>query len=107
LRQAPLPSQVPSNPQPEASDLRQVAGTRGATPAATKAHRPGELGVLQDLQVSVQALLQQTPSTQKPLAQSPAQAQVTPLALCMLLVLLQATPSTDPSRPPSPLELAP
>ena len=80
-----------------------MLASRGVEPAGTKAHTPGELGVLQDLQVPVQALLQQRPSTQKPLAQSPAQPQARPLALCMSPVLLQATDpwSTEPSAPPS------
>jgi hypothetical protein len=55
--------------------------------------------VLHDLHVSVQALLQQTPSTQKPLAQSPAHPQAAPLAPVILLVPLQAT--TGAPLPPS------
>ena len=103
LRQAPLPSQVPSRPQLDGSEAGQVLASRGGEPAGTEAQTPGELGVLQDLQVPVQALLQQRPSTQKPLAQSPAQPQARPLALCMSPVLLQATDpwSTEPSAPPS------
>jgi hypothetical protein len=103
LRQAPLPSQVPSRPQPDGSDAGQVLASRGPEPAGTKAQTPGELGVLQDLQVPVQALLQHRPSTQKPLAQSPPQPQASPLALCMSPVLLQATDprSGEPSTPPS------
>jgi hypothetical protein len=109
LRQAPLPSQVPSSPQLETSDFGQVLADRGATPAGTTAQIPGELGVLQALQVSVQALLQQKPSTQKPLVQSPLQAQATPFALRMPLVLLQTTlgVSGDPSAPASVLGLDP
>ena len=105
LRQAPLPSQVPSKPQLDGSEAGQVLVERGVEPAGTNAQTPGELGVLQDLQVPVQALLQQRPSTQKPLAQSPAQPQARPLALCMSPVLLQATdpPSDEPSVPPSAL----
>jgi|SRR5665213_881046 len=103
LRQAPLPSQVPSRPQLDGPDTGQALDTRGAEPAGTKAQMPGELGALQDLQVPVQALLQHTSSTQKPLAQSPAQPHAIPLALCMSPVLLQATdpPSGEPSTPPS------
>ena len=59
LRQAPLPSQVPSRPQLDGSDAGQVLASRGTAPAGTKAQTPGELGVLQDLHVPVQALLQQ------------------------------------------------
>jgi hypothetical protein len=103
LRQAPLPSQVPSRPQLVGSEIGQVLAVRGAEPAGTNAHTPGELGALQDLQVPVQALLQHRPSTQKPLVQSPPQPQASPLALCMSPVLLQATDPTsgEPSTPPS------
>jgi hypothetical protein len=55
--------------------------------------------VLQDLHVSVHALLQQTPSTQNPLAQSPSHPHAAPLAPLILLVPLQAT--TGASLPPS------
>ena len=72
---------------------------RGDPPAGTNAQIPGAPVVLQDLQVSVQALLQQTPSTQNPLAQSPLHPQEAPLAPLILLVPLQAT--TDASLPPS------
>jgi hypothetical protein len=54
---------------------------------------------LHDLQVSVQALLQQTPSTQNPLVQSPSQPQAAPFAALILLVPLQATVGASP--PPS------
>jgi hypothetical protein len=52
--------------------------------------------VLQDLHVSVQALLQQTPSTQNPLPQSPAHPQAAPLAPLILLVPLQAAGASAP-----------
>jgi len=76
-----------------------VLALRGAPPAGTNAQMPCEPAVLQDLHVSVQALLQQTPSTQNPLAQSPPQPQAAPLAPVILLVPLQATAGA--SRPPS------
>jgi hypothetical protein len=61
----PEPSQTPVSPQVEASDFTQIA--RGsATPAATGAQMPGPSVWLQVTQGPVQALLQQTPSTQKP-----------------------------------------
>jgi hypothetical protein len=99
VRQPPLPSQVPSSPQDEAGLCGQTLATLGATPAATSEQTPGAEGVLQDLQVSVQALLQQTPSTQKSLVQSASQPQAVPL-------VLRAPPSphaTLPSGPPSTL----
>ena len=78
VRHPPFPSQVPSSPQEEAGPDGQTLATLGATPAATKEQTPGAEGVLQDLQLSVQALLQQTPSTQKPLVQSALQPQAVP-----------------------------
>ena len=66
-RQAPLPSQVPSSPQLDASAAGQTSGVRGAPPAGTEAQIPGDPCTLQDRHVPVQAVLQQTPSTQKPL----------------------------------------
>jgi hypothetical protein len=99
LRQAPAPSHVPSRPQVGGSGAGRPLAVRGAAPAGTKAQIPWEPGVLQDLQVSVQLLLQQTPSTQNPLAQSPPQPQAAPLAPLILLVPLQAT--TAASLPPS------
>ncbi len=54
------------------------AGVRGGSPAAMKLHVPGAETVLHDLQFSVHALLQQTLSTQKPLAQSASHPQLVP-----------------------------
>jgi hypothetical protein len=97
-----LPSQVPSSPQDEAGLCGQTLATFGATPAATNEQTPGAEGVLQDLQLSVQALLQQTPSTQKSLVQSELQPQAAPL-------VLRAPPSPHdlPSGPPSTLPTTP
>jgi len=78
-------------------------GELGATPAATNEQTPGAEGVLQDLQVSVQALLQQTPSTQNSLAQSVSQPQAAPLVLRAPPSpqdLLSGPPSTLPPPPP-------
>src|SRR5207342_2299672 len=52
--------------------------SRGAPPAGTNVQVPGALCVLQDWHLSVQAVVQQTPSTQKPLWQSLAQPQLSP-----------------------------
>lgn len=81
----------------------QTLATLGATPAATNEQMPGAEGVLQDLQLSVQALLQQTPSTQKLLLQSVSQPQAAPLALRAppsLHDLLSGPPSGLPTTPP-------
>jgi len=72
LRQWPPPSQVPSRPHVDTLDWAHVAGVRGASPAGTKVHTPGALPTLHALHVSLHALSQQTPSTQKPLTQSAA-----------------------------------
>jgi len=66
LRQCPCPSQVPSRPQVDAGVASQ-APESSAAPFATNEQMPGELGALQVLQVSLQAVVQQTPSAQKPL----------------------------------------
>jgi len=65
-------------------------------------HTPGAEGVLQDLHVSVQALLQQTPSTQKALSQSALQPQGAPLVFRAL-----PSPHDLPSGPPSTLRPPP
>ena len=101
-RQPPLPSQVPSSPQDEVGPWGQTLATLGATPAATNEQMPGAEGVLQDLQLSVQALLQQTPSTQKLLVQSVSQPQAAPLVL-----RAPASPHDLLSGPPSGLPTAP
>jgi hypothetical protein len=80
LRHWPWPSQVPSSPQVDTAEAAQVPDGSVA-PLATKEQTPGAPWSLQVLHVPVQALLQQTPSTQKPLWQSPAHPQVWPFAL--------------------------
>jgi hypothetical protein len=65
LAQPPIPSHTPVTPQVEASVLAQIA--RGsARPAAIGQQVPGRSLWLQETQAPVQALLQQTPSTQYP-----------------------------------------
>jgi hypothetical protein len=79
-----------------------------ATPFGTGEHTPGELGALQVLHVSVQALLQQTPSAQKPLWQSPPQLHGCPLGFSALASAVAQAPSLasgfgppwSPSQPP-------
>src|SRR5262249_45350548 len=66
LRHAPCPSHVPSRPQVATSDIAHVVARRGFCPAGTGAHVPIDSWVLHAMHVSVQAVLQQTPSTQKP-----------------------------------------
>jgi hypothetical protein len=77
LWQAPAPSQVPSLPQVEAAVVGQ--SLRGSDPRSAGTHLPKFVVAPQVMHVPVQALSQQTPSTQKPLSQSSAAAQVVPL----------------------------
>ena len=66
LRQAPAPLHVPSLPQVDAAAAGHWPVTTGASPAETGEHVP-ELHVMH---VPVHAVLQHTPCTQKPDAQS-------------------------------------
>ena len=77
LLQAPMPSHFPSSWQVETSDALQLLGSRGLDPIA----RFTQVPVAQVLHPSVQALSQQTPSTQWPPAHSASQphASLTPL----------------------------
>jgi hypothetical protein len=93
-----LPSQVPSGPQVEAALFGHTSAVRGGSPAATKLQIPGAAVVPHDLQVSVQALLQQTPSTQNPLLQSAGPVQDVPLAT---LLEPSCRPPSMASRPAS------
>jgi hypothetical protein len=80
LRQAPAPSQKPSSPQVDGSVAEHSA--RGSVPASAALHVPRLFVAAQVWQLPVQAVLQQTPSTQKPLAQSAVAAQAVPLISC-------------------------
>ncbi len=70
LRQLPAPSHLPSRPQVLAAVAAQVVALRGLPPAAMPTHDPAFPGAEHVLHPSVQAVLQHTPSTQNPLAQS-------------------------------------
>ena len=84
----------------------------GSVPAASAVQPPTSPGTLQALQVPSQALLQHTPSTQKPEAQSEAAAQASPspfgplqLPASQLLVPLQSLPPVQvPPQLPSPVQ---
>jgi hypothetical protein len=80
LRQPPAPSQKPSVPQVEAGEAEQ--SLRGLVPGSANAHVPRLFVAAQVWQVPVQAVSQQTPSTQWPLVQSPAPAQAVPFVSC-------------------------
>ena len=106
-RQPPLPSQVPSSPQVAGVLATHWRATLGLTPDGTRAQSPRELARLHALQVSVQALLQQIPSTQKPVWHSRSQLQDSVFPLDWLgvsgeQVLGWAMSEPWPSRPPPP-----
>jgi hypothetical protein len=69
---------VPSRPQVETSEAGHVAAERGFCPLGTGAQVPIASFVLQAMHVPVQAVSQQTPSTQKVDWQSLAQEQAWP-----------------------------
>jgi hypothetical protein len=83
-RQAPLPSQVPSSRQVAALVAGQTRGSLGFPPAGMKAQTPSELARLHALQVSVQAEVQQIPSTQNPVWHSASQLQDSAFPLDLL-----------------------
>jgi hypothetical protein len=89
LRHAPAPLHVPSRPQLETSPFGHTAAARGAEPLGTNEHVPGAAVVLQALHVSAHAVLQQRPSTQKPLTHSSPQPQACPLAFFIAPAPLQ------------------
>jgi|SRR5665213_153049 len=98
LWQAPAPSQVPSVPQVATGCTGQSEGLRGMAPDVRLVHVPSEPLAAQVWQPPVQALLQQTPSTQNPLWHCPLQAQAAPAAC---LAPLEPHASCEPSVPPS------
>jgi hypothetical protein len=97
LRHAPPPLHVPSNPHEDAAEAAHVP-SRGLTPSGTNAHVPSDPGTLHALHVSLHALPQHTPSTQKPLAQSASQPHAVPLTL---LVAPPSLPQATRSLPAS------
>jgi hypothetical protein len=100
LRHAPSPLHVPSSPHDETSAVGQMVGVRGGAPLGTNEHVPGAAAVSQALQVSAHGVLQQTPSMQNPLTQSPPHPHACPLAFFMPPVPLHAT-SAGTSAPAS------
>ena len=81
LRQPPMPSHRPSRPQVEGSCSGHWLSSAGGMPAGTGAHMPALPGTSHFWQVPLQALLQQTPSTQKPLPHSSPQRAALAVAL--------------------------
>ena len=91
-RQAPLPSQVPLNPQGGAG-AQPPCGS--IAPAAIGLQAPALPVTLQDAQVAQLADEQQTPSTQLPLSHSDAPAQICPSRFLPQEPLLQTVPVTQ------------
>jgi hypothetical protein len=92
--QAPAPSHLPFVPHEELPWSVQVAW--GSAPlAATGVQRPSDEVSAHDTQAPVQAVLQQTPSAHRPLAQSPPAAHVWPFCLGPQLPFTQACPLTQ------------
>jgi hypothetical protein len=95
LRQAPLPSQVPSFPQLAAPAPMHCEGGVGTCPAGTFVQVPGLPVTVHDLQVPVQAELQQTPCTQYPELHSAFIEQVEPSDFFPQLPFMQALGETQ------------
>src|SRR5215831_2182889 len=114
LRQAPLPSHMPSLPQVDG--VACVHSLSGSVPFVTGRQRPSARPVFaftQALQVPVQAVSQQTPSTHWLLAHSVAAAQGLPLpaplgasAPASASVVPASEVPPEPALPPVPAEPA-
>jgi hypothetical protein len=94
LRHAPAPSQVPSLPQVDAAAIGHCEATSGALPAAIGEQVPGLAASVQDRQVPVQAVLQQTLLTQWLEAQSASfpDGQGPPIGISPQLMATQVLP---------------
>jgi len=96
-RQAPAPLQVPSLPQVDAAAIGHCDAVTGALPAAIGVHVPMLVAIAQDMQVPAHMLLQQTPSTQNPDAQSvpTPDGQSPPIGILPQLMFTQELPDTQ------------
>jgi hypothetical protein len=110
-RQAPAPSHVPSQPHVAGGVDGQKVGVLGAAPAGLYTQMPGASPRLHVAHSPVHALSQQTPSAQKPLAQSPADAHGEPVGPVGRMLPRSKPPSARappaPPAPPLPSEAAP
>jgi hypothetical protein len=91
-RHAPLPSQVPLNPQ---GGVGAQPPCGSIAPAATGLQAPALPVTLHDAQDGQLADEQQTPSTQLPLSHSDAAAQICPSRFLPQEPLLQTIPVTQ------------
>ena len=94
LRHAPAPLQVPSLPHVVAAAIGHCDATSGGSPGAIGEHVPTLPASEHDMQVPVQALLQQTLLTQKLDAQSEftPDGQVPPIGILPQLMVTQVLP---------------
>jgi hypothetical protein len=93
LRHEPLPSHAPSVPQLVAP--WSAHWFRGSVPAGTSMHRPSLPATAHDRHAPPHAVAQQTPSTQKPEAQSAARAHAAPGGFGPQLPLVHTAPPTQ------------
>jgi hypothetical protein len=98
LRHPPAPSHFPSVPQLDTGIVAHVVVSRGESPALRITHIPSVPAALQVLQPSVQAPLQHTPSTQKPLAHCSLHMHGSPRAIGASTFW-----QIGPASPPSPV----
>jgi hypothetical protein len=100
-RQPPAPSQKPSLPQVEAP--ASVHWLRGSAPAGTLLQAPSEPATAHDLQVPVQAVAQQIPSSQKPERHSEAAPQAVLVGFLPQAPLTQTLGATQSASPVQPI----
>ena len=98
-RQCPAPSQKPSVMQPLLAVIVHWLVGVGATPAPTGEQVPVVPDRAQDMQISVQAVSQQTPWAQKPETQDAAAVQAAPGGSLPQLPLLQTFGDTQSLSP--------
>ena len=97
MRQAPAPLQVPSLPQVDAAAIGHCDAVKGGLPAAIGVQVPMLVAIAQDMQVPPHMLLQQTPSTQNPDAQSEPtpDGQSPPIGILPQLMFTHELPVTQ------------
>src|SRR6185436_9114246 len=100
-RQAPTPSHLPSQLQVDGAAAGQKVGVRGVSPAGLYTQTPGAPPPLHLAHSPVHALSQQTPSAQKPLAQSPADAHGAPIGSVGRILPRSKSPSARAPAAPS------
>ena len=105
IRQPPPPSHAPSLPQVEGSLVAHWPS--GSSPAGTSVQAPSAAARPQDRHAPVQAVRQQVPCSQKPLAHSAAVVHDAPLVRLPQLPALQTLGATQSSSAPHVIRQAP